>query len=61
LPITLKLEWASVDAAIYGRLDGNNTTIEMLETSVDVDGKNPFCPVTGEKIAIKASVIRALW
>jgi hypothetical protein len=60
LAMTLKLEWATVDAAIYVRLDVNNTT-GILETSVDVDGKNPFGPVTGEKIAIKASVIRSLW
>jgi hypothetical protein len=59
--MTLKLEWASVDAAIYVRLDVNNTTTGILETSVDVDGKNPFGPVTGEKIDIKASVVRYLW
>lgn len=59
--------WASVDAFTlfdYANLNPDEdlpTTIEILEASVDVEGKNPFGCVTAGKLVIKADIIRASW
>lgn len=59
--------WASVAASVsfdFPDLAPGadiSTTIEILEASIDIDGKNPFGCVIGGKILIKANIIRATW
>jgi hypothetical protein len=59
--------WASVDGYTSFDFVGIScdqkqpTTIEILEASVHVDGQNPFGRVTGGRIIMRASVVRASW
>jgi hypothetical protein len=59
--------WASVNARTNFEFAGTKykqdvrTKIEILDAIVDVDGTNPFGCVTGGKIVMEASLMRASW